>query len=246
MEGVTRRTCIAMGSMPVLAGVAAYAARDVWQENARPRFRPAGSPREALQQRHLANVPLTTHDGKRVRFYDDLVHDKKVVLTFVSSRAPAESKKVTSNLGALQRLFGNRIGRDMFMYSIARTPERDTPAALKRWAARSGAGPGWTFLTGATADVETLRCSLGFASEDPVEDADPAYSVGLLRYGTEPEMRWGHCQAQAAPRVLAHSLLLDFGVGPSDTGSVIFQKFGNGAAGLAPVWNCELLLSGVE
>src|SRR3954471_23638548 len=119
MEGVTRRTSIAMASVPVLAGVAAYAAGDVWQEDARPRFQPAGSPRTALQQRHLPNLPLITHDGERVRFYDDLVKDKKVVVTFLSSRTPAESKTVTHNLAAIQQFFARRVGDDMFLYSIA-------------------------------------------------------------------------------------------------------------------------------
>jgi protein SCO1 len=247
MEGVTRRTCISMGTVPVLAGVAAYATRGQWHDDARPRFRPAGSAREALRQRHLPNVPLVTHDGRKVRFYDDLVKDKEVVLTFVSSRSGPESRKVTHNLAALQRLFGDRIGRDMFLYSIARTPERDTRAALERWAVWSGAGPGWKFLTGGQSDVDTLRRSLGFASDDPAEDADPAFAVGIVRYGTEPEMRWGHCQSQAAARVLAHSLLLDFGVGRADPGSPIARRFGTDAApGAAPVWNCQLLLQGVD
>jgi protein SCO1/2 len=235
-----------MGTVPVLAGVAAYATRGLWQDDTRPSFRPAGSPREALQQRHLPNVPLVTHDGRSVRFYDDLVKGKKVVLTFVSSRAPAESKKVTDNLGALQRLFGNRIGKDMFLYSIARTPERDTPAALKSWAVWSGAGPGWKFLTGRPSDVDAVRRGLGFTSDDPAEDANPAVAVGIVRYGTEPEMRWGHCQSQGEARVLAHSLLLDFGVGRADPASPIARRFGTGATpGGAPVWNCQLLLQGV-
>jgi protein SCO1/2 len=238
-----------MGGMSVVAGAAAYAAREsgLWPDDDRPTFRPAGSPREALQQRHLPNVPLVTHDGRNVRFYDDLVRDKKVAFTFVSSGARAQSDKVMENLGTLQRLFGRRVGQDMFMYSIARTPERDSRAVLQQWAAWSGAGPGWKFLTGARADVETLRHSLGFASEDPVEDADPAYSVGLLRYGIEPEMRWAHCQAQAKARVLAHSMLLDFGTGPADPSSPIFRKFGGSTQpGSAPVWNCQLLLSGID
>jgi protein SCO1 len=246
MEGVTRRTCISMGAVPVLTGMAAYAARGLWHDDAPPSFGPAGSPREALQQRHLPNVPLVTHDGRSVRFYDDLVKDKKVVLTFVSSRAARESEKVTHNLAALQRLFGTRIGKDMFLYSIARTPRRDTPAALERWAAWSGAGPGWKFLTGRPSDVDTLRRSLGFSSDDPAEDADPAFAVGIVRYGTEPEMRWGHCQSQGASRVLAHSLLLDFGLGRADPTSPVGRKFGTGASpGGAPVWNCQLLLHGV-
>jgi protein SCO1/2 len=249
MERVTRRRCITLGALPVLAGGAYAAARETALGGHELRFRPVrpGTARAQIQQRHLPNVPLVTHDGRRVRFYDDLVKDKKVVLTFVSSHAPRESAKVTASLATLQDLFGSRLGGDMFLYSIARSPERDTPAALNRMAVWSGAGPGWKFLTGAPADVERLRRGLGFASEDSREDADPAYSVNLVRYGVEREMRWGHCQSQAAPRVLAHSLLLDFGTGPAGTRSVIARRLGAaGAPGQAPVWNCRLLLAGVE
>ena len=68
MEGVTRRTCLTMGGASVLAGVGAYAAGDgrLWNTGATPRFAPAGSAREALQQRHLPNVPLVTHDGREL------------------------------------------------------------------------------------------------------------------------------------------------------------------------------------
>jgi len=246
MESVTRRTALAMGSVPVLAGVATYATRGLRSAESRPRFQPAEPARASIQQRHLPNVSLVTHDGRHVRFYDDLVRGKSVVLTFVSSAAPAESRKVTHNLAAIQRLFGDRVGRDMFLYSIARNPERDSQPALGRWATWSGAGPGWKFLTGGSADVEKLRHGLGFASDDPAEDADPAFSVGTLRYGTEPQMRWGHCQSQAEARVIAHSLLLDFGLGKADPRSPVARTFGTGASpGGAPVWNCQLLLKSV-
>lgn len=245
MEAVTRRTAIAIGGASVLAGAAIDGGR-LWRSPA-PRFRAPGSPREALQRRHLPNVALVTHAGRRVRFYDDLVKDRKVVLTFFSSRALAESYTVTQNLATLQRLFGTRVGREMFLYTIARNPERDTPDALRNWAAQSGAGPGWTFLSGRPADVERLRRALGFTSDDPDEDADPRFAVGIVRYGSEPEMRWAHCQSQAKARVLAHSMLLDFGAGTVDPSSPIARRFRSaGDAGQAPVWNCRLLLRGVE
>src|SRR3954451_11313623 len=128
MEALTRRTAMAMGGASALAGIGAAGALEggLWPGDRRPRFRPPGSARATIQQRHLPNVALVTHDGARVRFYDDLVRDRSVVLTFVSSAAPTESRNVTRNLAAIQRLFGSRIGRDMFMYSIARNPERDT------------------------------------------------------------------------------------------------------------------------
>jgi protein SCO1/2 len=248
MEGVTRRNCL-MGALSALAaGAGVYAAADglLAGGDPRPRFAAPGSPREALQQRHLPNLPLVTHEGEQVRFYDDLVKDKKVVLSFVSSRAPAYTATVTRNLAAIQRLFGRRVGQDLFLYSIARDPARDSPAMLRDWAAWNGAGPGWKFLTGRPADVDTLRHSLGFRSDDPAEDANPAFAVGLVRYGSEPEMRWAHCQSQARARVLAHSMVLDFGTGPASTGSPITKTFGTGAnPATAPVWNCRLLLRGI-
>jgi protein SCO1 len=250
MENLTRRAVMTIGGASVLAGVGAAVVldRSLWPAGGAPRFRTPGSAREAIQQRHLPNVPLVTHDGRKVRFYDDLVRDRRVVLTFFSSRALTESYKVTENLAALQRLFGRRVGADMFLYTIARDPDRDTPAALRNWAAQSGAGPGWTFLSGRPADVETLRHSLGFVSDDPAEDADPRFAVGIVRYGSEPEMRWAHCQSQARARVLAHSMLLDFGVGTVDPASPIAKRFSRagGPGGQAPVWNCRLLLRGVD
>src|SRR4051812_29242996 len=109
MDGVTRRKCIAMAGVPVLAGLGAHAAaleRGMSPEDTRSRFPRAGAdPRALLQQRHLPNLPLVTHDGEHVRFYDDLVKDKKVVVTFLSSRTPAESKTVTHNLAAIQQFF---------------------------------------------------------------------------------------------------------------------------------------------
>jgi protein SCO1/2 len=218
----------------------------MWGHDPRTAFEPAESPRHVLQQRHLPNVPLVTHDGRDVRFYDDLVKDRRVVLSFFSSHALAESFTMTRNLAAIQRFFGTRVGEDVFLYSIARTPERDTPAAIRQWASQSGAGPGWRFLSGRPPVVETLRRSLGFASDDPAEDADPRFAIGMIRYGSEPEMRWAHCQSQAKARVLAHSMVLDFGTGPAASGSPVTKAFGTGAnPATAPVWNCELLLRGV-
>jgi protein SCO1/2 len=250
MERLTRRKAIIIaGGVPVLAGLGAYGAREeqAGQSTGAARFkRPApGAARASIQQRHLPNVRLITHEGRRVRFYDDLVKNKKVVLTFVSSGAPA-SAKVTENLAKIQRFFGPRMGQDIFLYSIARTPEIDTSSVLARWAAEHDAGPGWRFLTGKTADVERLRHALGFASPDPVEDADPAYSVGVLRHGVEPEMRWAHCQSEASPRVIAHSMLLDFGEAIYPNSGVPWKVNLAAAASTAPVWDCRTRLAGLD
>ena len=240
MGGMTRRKWLAtMGGVPLVAGVGALAARGraLFGGRAEPRFQvvPAsgeGSARALFQQEHLPNLQLVTQDGKTVRFYDDLVKDKKVILTFIDTQTTPQSAKVSQNLATLQRFFGDRVGQDIHIYTITSNPQHDSPEVLKAWAAQYGARPGWTFLTGTPATIETLRQSLGFASKDPAEDANPGYSIGVLRHGVEPEMRWAHCQSQALPRVLAHSMLLDFGTDPADPNP-------------PPIWNCTRLTAGV-
>jgi protein SCO1 len=162
-----------------------------------------------------------------------LLKDKKVVFTFIDTDMRSDSRMVSENLATLQKFFGGRMGKDIHMYTLTSNPRHDTPAVLRSWANQYNAGPGWTFLTGSAANVEKLRQSLGFASEFTEDQADPAYSIGVLRYGTEPEMRWGHCQAFSSPRVLAHSLLLDFGTDPADPNP-------------PPVWNCSKLTAGIS
>jgi protein SCO1/2 len=177
-------------------------------------------------------LALVTQDGKTVRFYDDLVKDRKVVLTFIDTQIQPESSKVSANLATLQRFFGGRVGKDIHFYTITQNPRRDTPEVLKAWAAQYGGGPGWTFLTGSPATVAKLQQSLGFNDEFDPKHTNPGFSIGVLRYGSEPEMRWGHCQSQSSPRVLAHSMLLDFGADPA-------------AVNPPPIWNCSRLVAGV-
>jgi cytochrome oxidase Cu insertion factor (SCO1/SenC/PrrC family) len=174
MAMTRRKWLTTMGSGTLAAGVGAIAARGFGAlgGGTAHHFQPvpatgAGSPRAVLQQKHLLNLPLMTQDGKSVKFYDDLVKDKKVVLTFMNTEpgALASSKTVSENLSELQKFFGSRMGKDIHFYTITANPQRDTPAVLKNWASQYSNGSGWTFLTGSAANVDKLRRSLGFADE---------------------------------------------------------------------------------
>jgi len=39
--------------------------------------------REMLRENYFPNFELVTHEGKKVRFYDDLIKDKIVVINFM-------------------------------------------------------------------------------------------------------------------------------------------------------------------
>src|SRR5262245_65558150 len=79
--------------------------------------------------RRFPNVLLKTHTGRDVRFYDDvLAGDKIVLLNFMYARCNGICPGTTQNLLRVQHLLADRMGRDVFMYSITLTPENDTPA----------------------------------------------------------------------------------------------------------------------
>src|SRR5438128_8446118 len=159
MTGMTRRTWLAaLGLLPA-AGLLSWAEDS---EKSQKKETPAWQdipPRELIRRRHLPDVELVTHRGRTVRFYDDLVKDKKVVINFVYTRCQGICVPVTANLVRVQKLLGDRVGRDIFFYSITLTPEEDTPEALENYAAPHGVAPARLSLPGKADDIAPLRAN---------------------------------------------------------------------------------------
>jgi len=163
--------------------------------------------RERFRQRFFPDVVLTTHEGKKVRFYDDLMKDKIVVINFMYAKCEGVCPGITMNLRRVQKLLGERVGRDIFMYSFTLKPEIDTPEKMAEYAQMHKVGPGWLFLTGAPADMELLRRKLGFTDPDPTLDADVTQHIGNIRYGNEPLMEWAACPGLSHASFIAESIL---------------------------------------
>src|SRR5262245_26265203 len=169
--------------------------------------------REAMRRRHFPDVVLITHEGKQVRFYEDLIKGKIVAINFMYTRcADGLCPITTHNLVLAQRIIEervgrNRLGRDIFMYSITLEPRRDTSAVLKKYARAHGVGPGWFFLTGEPNDIELLRRKLGFTDLDPIVDKDRANHIGNVRYGNEALEQWAMVPGMARPESIATSIL---------------------------------------
>jgi protein SCO1 len=124
----------------------------------------AASPGAPWGASYFPNVELTTQDGKKVHFWDDLIQDKQVVINFIYTECGASCPLETAKLVQVQKILGDRMGKDIFFYSITLDPKRDTPAALKAYADKFHVGPGWLFLTGKKADIELVRKKLGLAA----------------------------------------------------------------------------------
>jgi protein SCO1 len=139
----------------------------------------------------IPNTAVVDQDGRRHRFYDDLVKNRVVMINFFFTSCGETCPLVSENLRAVQDLLGERVGRDIFMYSVSLQPELETPAILKDYAQIWEVRPGWRFLTGEPAEIEALRRSMGFASADPAVDRILDNHTGLVRYGNDRLDRWG-------------------------------------------------------
>ena len=165
------------------------------------------SSREKLQARYFPNFELTTHEGKKVRFYDDLIKDKIVVINFMYAQCEGVCVPVTQNLKRVQSLLGKRVGRDIFMYSITLKPDEDTPEKLKHYVQMHKLKPGWTFLTGKSDEIALLRRKLGFSDAKAKLDKDVTNHIGMIRYGNEARQWWAMCPGQANPPWIVESIL---------------------------------------
>jgi protein SCO1/2 len=154
----------------------------------------------------FTNALVQTHEGRRVRFYDDMMKDKIVLINFFFTSCEAICPLMTDNLVKVQEMLGPRMGRDIFMYSISLQPYTDTPETLRAYMSGRGVRPGWSFLTGKPDDIETLRYRLGFVDSDPAQDADPEQHIGTVRIANVPLHRWAMSPALSNPEVIVRTV----------------------------------------
>lgn len=207
MTGMSRRTLLGWATMAPVAGATALVPAGAGAATAR-NHPPTQSElaRRRIQKLHLPNVPLLTHEGKPVRFYDDLIKGKIVMVNFFYTRCDEVCPGVTANLAMVQKLLGSELGTKVFMYSLTLKPEQDDVKAVRDYRELFHAQPGWTFLTGKPADLEAIRRGIGFQYPDPAVDQDKTQHIGNVRYGNEPLMLWAACPGLANARYLAESI----------------------------------------
>jgi len=167
-----------------------------WRVSGQPEVSADEAPRAA----YFPKITLQTQEGKKVTFYDDMIKGKIVLINFMYTRCDGKlCGEGTKNLVSVQNALGDRLGKEVFMYSITLDPENDTPEVLKKYAKSYGAKPGWTFLTGKADDITNLRRKLGLFNSDPKVDADRKKHMGLIKLGNEPLDKWSTTSVLSSP-----------------------------------------------
>jgi len=133
------------------------------------------------------NTELITQDGKTVHFYDDLIKGRIVAIDLMYTSCQYACPLETARLAQVQKILGDRVGKDIFFYSISIDPEHDTPEVLKEYMEKFHVGPGWTFLTGKKEEITYLSKRLGLYYNPSVnKDGHVAY----LLIGNEETGQW--------------------------------------------------------
>jgi protein SCO1 len=189
----TRRALFALLAAPLASAWPVAAAQPAARSSRVPPLGAAYFPRVALR----------THDGKRVRFYEDLIKGKVVAINFMFTSCSSFCPRATANLIKVQRHLGARLGVDVHMLSITVDPDRDTPDVLNKYAIAHQTMPGWEFLTGEKGDIDQIRRKLGVFDDDP----DKTQHTGILTYGNEATGSWAAMPVIAAPAVIARTLI---------------------------------------
>jgi protein SCO1/2 len=198
----TRRNLLAGLGTAALGLAAWHASSPNWQLTPRT-TRTSG---DGHQANPLPNVTLYTHEGKAVKFYDDLIRDRVVLINMMYTSCGDRCPTITANLKGVQKLLGDRAGRDVFLYSLTLQPELDTPQMLKEYTEQHRIKPGWQFLTGDPADMERLRYGLGFYDPDPLIDDNKASHTGMVRIGNDRFNRWSMAPALATSEQILSTL----------------------------------------
>ena len=135
-------------------------------------------------EKYFSDVELINQDGQKMRFYNDVLKNKVVIINAFFSTCTSVCPPMNRNLEKVQNALGDRLGKDAFLVSITVDPETDTPTRLKEYSRRFHARPGWIFLTGKKENVDWALYKLG----QYVETKGDHSTIVII--GNEPKGLW--------------------------------------------------------
>ena len=150
---------------------------------------------------YFPNAELTTHEGKKVRFYDDLLKGRQVAINAIFTTCKDVCPLETANLVQLRKALGDRAGKEVHLYSISVDPKNDTPEVLKAYAEKFGAD--WTFLTGRPEDIKAIMKKLALIRDGDDPSSRESHHAAYLIVGSAEDGQWTRFSAVDNPRFLA-------------------------------------------
>jgi protein SCO1 len=116
---------------------------------------------QSAARKYFTDVELLDQDGRKVRFYSDVLKGKTVVVNAFFTTCTSVCPPMNRNMEKIQASLGDRLGKDVFLVSISVDPLTDTPPRIKEYSKKFNARPGWLFLTGKKENVDWALYKVG-------------------------------------------------------------------------------------
>jgi protein SCO1/2 len=137
----------------------------------------------SLADYSVPRIALVREDGKNVVLSNEIDDGKPVVLSFVYTTCTTVCPLTSMTLARLQAELGDARDR-VHVVSISIDPEQDTPARLREYALKFGAGPEWHHYTG------TVGASVASQRAFDVYHGDKMSHSPVMLLRTRPNARW--------------------------------------------------------
>ncbi len=116
---------------------------------------------------YFTNLEVIDQDGRKLKFYDDVLKDKVVAINFIFTNCQGACPLMTRQLTLVRDLLGPDVGNEIHFVSVSIDPVRDTPAAMKEFAQTHHADQDyWRFVTGNAENLEYIVKKLGQYNDD--------------------------------------------------------------------------------
>lgn len=155
---------------------------------------------EAAAREYFTDTLLINQDGEQVRFFSDVLKDQVVVINFIFTECAGACPMITEKLKMTRTALGDEVGNAIRFVSISIDPQRDTPAAMRKFQQTHRATGNWVFLTGEQENIDRVVRRLGQWSAD-IE----AHST-LVLAGNVNERHWTKIVPHATPLQISEKL----------------------------------------
>lgn len=164
----------------------------------------AATSEQSRARDYFTNLELINQDGETVRFFDDVLKDKVVIINFIFTNCEGACPLMTHKLTMVRDRLEGQIGNPVQFVSLSLDPARDTPAALREFAKLHHADhEGWVFLTGNPEHLDNIIKRLGQFSENVEEHST------MMLAGNVNSAHWIKIMPQEqAPQIAAKIRLL--------------------------------------
>jgi protein SCO1/2 len=110
----------------------------------------------SLHRYQLPDLALVDMAGEKTSLLNEVNRDQPVMLNFIFTTCTTICPVLSATFSQVEQKLGAERER-VRMISITIDPEYDTPARLRAYAARYGAGPQMQFLTGKLEDIVAIQ-----------------------------------------------------------------------------------------